>query len=144
MSLLYVQLQEHHVRSLVPQSAQAGIPTEDRVADAMALAQAGPAWAVVAEEGVVCLAGVQPQWGGRAVAWALLSESVGRHMLALTRAAVRYFDGLDYGRIEMYVDAEFAEGCRWARLLGFTNETPGGMAKFLPNGNRAFMYGRAR
>lgn len=144
MTLLYVPMQEHHARSLVPQEAQAWIPAEDRVADALTLAKAGPSWAVVAEEGVVCLAGVQPQWGGRAVAWALLSASASRHMLGLTRAAKRYFDGLDYGRIEMYVDAEFAEGCRWARLLGFTNETPGGMAKFLPNGNRAFMYGRAR
>jgi hypothetical protein len=144
MTLLYVPMQEHHVRALVPQRAQAHIPVEERVKDALGLAQQGQAWAVVSEAGVVCLAGVQPQWGGRAVAWALLSEQAGRSMVALTRAARRYFDGLDYARVEMYVDAGFAEGCRWARLLGFRNETPDGMVGFLPNGNRAFMYGRVK
>jgi hypothetical protein len=143
-SLLIVPLQEHHVRALTPQQAQAGQSEAERVHDAMALAQSGSGWALVCEEGVAAIAGVQAQWGGRGVAWCLLSDLAGAHMVPLTRAVRRYLDGLDYARIEMYVDAQFAEGCRWARLLGFKNETPEGMPRFLPNGNTAFMYGRTR
>jgi len=144
MTLLVVPVQAHHVRALVPQAIQSDIPAEQRVRDAMALAQSGSGWALVCEEGVACVAGVQPQWDGRGVAWCLLSEIAGRHMVSLTRAVRRYLDGLDYARLEMYVDAQHDEGCRWARLLGFKNETPEGMPRFLPNGNTAFMYGRAR
>lgn len=144
MTLLIVPLREHHVRALIPQEAQAGIAEEDRVRDALALAQSGSGYAVVCEEGVAAIAGVQPQWGGRGVAWCLLSAIAGRHMVGLTRTVRRYLDGVDYARLEMYVDAGHSEGCRWARLLGFKNETPEGMPRFLPNGNTAYMYGRAR
>lgn len=137
---------EAHVRALRPQAAQSDMALDEasRVATARALQAQGPAWAVLADGEVLCLAGVSEQWEGRGLAWCLLSESAGRHMLRLTRAVGRYLSALDYRRLEMYVDAQFGAGCRWAEMLGFTNETPQGMAGFLPNGNRAFMYGRAR
>lgn len=144
MKLSIVPLTEHHARTIEPQEAQSGQAVEDRVRDAMGLAREGSAWTVLCDGAVTCIAGVQPQWGGRGVAWCLLGKAAGRHMVPLTRAVRRYLDGLDYARVEMYVDASFDEGCRWARMLGFKNETPAGMPKFLPNGNSAFMYGRVK
>ena len=144
MTLLIVPLQEHHVRAIDPQDAQAGQSVEERVKDAMGLARTGSAWAVVGEEGVMCIAGVQAQWGGRAVAWCLLDKRAAKRMLAMTRTVLRYLAGVNYTRLEMYVDAGFHEGCRWAEMLGFKNETPNGMPKFMPNGNAAYMYGRTQ
>jgi len=144
MTVLIVPMQEHHARAIRPQWAQSGQTEAERVRDALALARAGSAWAVVCEEGVACIAGVQSQWDGRAVAWCILADIAGDHMVAMTRTVRRYLDGLDYARVEMYVDASFSAGCRWAKLLGFKNETPDGMPRFLPNGNTAYMYGRTR
>jgi hypothetical protein len=105
----------------------------------------GPAYAAIDYDGtVLALAGVAHMWAGRGGAWTLLSQDAGRRMIALTRGVQRYLDGLEYRRLEMYVDAQFAAGRRWAEMLGFVNETPEGMPGFLPNGNTAFMYGRVR
>lgn len=137
---------EAHVLSLRPQQAQseAACDAGERLRTARMLQQQGQAWAVVSGDGeVLALAGVAQQWEGRGLAWCLLSESAGRHMIGLTRIVGRYLGALDYRRLEMYVDAQFGAGCRWAEMLGFKNETPEGMVGFLPNGNRAFMYGRA-
>lgn len=144
--MIVVPMQDHHVLAIRPQAAQAmdaGDPVI-RLEQAKALQASGPAWAVVGEAGVLALGGVAEMWSGRGMAWVVLSQDAGRHMLALTRLVDRTLRALDYRRLEMYVDAQFAEGCRWARVLGFTNETPEGMVGFLPNGNRAFMYGRSR
>lgn len=142
--MLVVPMQEHHVRAINPQEAQSGQSVEERVRDAMLMAKTGSAWAVVGEEGVMCIAGVQGQWQGRGVAWCLLDKRAAKRMLAMTRTVLRYLDGLNYARLEMYVDAGFHEGCRWATMLGFKNETPNAMPNFLPNGNAAYMYGRIR
>lgn len=141
-----VPMTEAHVLALNPQRSQseAACDPQERVRTARALQRQGSAWAVVAADGeVLALAGVAEQWEGRGLAWCLLSESASSHMVGLTRAVGRYLGALDYRRLEMYVDAQFGAGCRWAEMLGFKNETPEGMVGFLPNGNRAFMYGRA-
>jgi hypothetical protein len=42
----------------------------------------------------------------------------------------------------MAVDANFAQGRRWAELLGFNCETPQPMRHYLPNGHDAYLYAR--
>lgn len=140
--MVIVPLTLEHVMALEPQEAQSGQSMADRVQTAKALIEQGNAYAAIDDDGVMCVAGVTPQWDGRAVAWALVSRHAGRKMAALTRSIRRYLDGLGIRRIEMYVDAQFSTGCRWATMLGFKNE--GRMAAFLPNGNDAFMYGRTQ
>lgn len=133
---------EAHVLALAPQRDQAGDGLEARARLAIAQAELGEAWAVLADDEVIAVAGVTEAWEGRGIAWSLLSESAGRHMVSLTRAVRRYLDGLKYRRLEMYVDAQFSAGCRWAGLLGFERETPKPMRSFTPNGNAAYLYGR--
>jgi hypothetical protein len=145
--MMLVPITDAHVLEFKPQRAQSeeACDPEIRLRTTRALKAQGSAWAAVAPTGeVLALAGVSEQWEGRGMAWCLLSEDAAKHMVGLTRIARRYFSAVDYRRLEMYVDAQFAAGCRWAELLGFKNETPGGMVGFLPNGNRAFMYGRGR
>lgn len=140
--IIIVPMNLEHVRALEPQDAQSDQTADERVETARALLSQGPGYAAVNERGVMCLGGVSPQWHGRMVAWVLLSKHAGPHMVQITRAVSRYLDGLDCRRVEMYVDAQFSTGCRWARMLGFKSE--GLMRAFLPNGNDAFMYGRTR
>lgn len=76
-------------------------------------------------------AGLDELWPNRATAWAFLSADLKpRGMMMITRAMLREFAATKYERIEAYVDANFEEGNKWARLLGFVNETPNGMQKF--------------
>jgi hypothetical protein len=145
--VIVVPLNDAHVRSIRPQAAQAfeAADVEIRVLETRGLAAMGPAYAAIDEDGtVLALAGVAHLWDGRGCVWTLLSEDAGRRMIALTRGVQRYLSAMNYRRLEMYVDAQFAAGRRWAEMLGFVNETPEGMPAFLPNGNTAFMYGRTR
>ncbi len=144
MRLTLAPMTPDHVLALTPQHKQADMPADARVDTALALSSQGGAWAVLDGGEVLAIAGVAEQWPGRGLAWCLLSKDAGRRMVGITRMVGRYLGALDYRRIEMYVDAQFCEGCRWAELLGFKNETPEGMDGFFPNGNRAFMYGRTR
>lgn len=144
--MIIVPMNEEHVRAIRPQQAQVSEAEacEARLREARALAATGAAWTAIDENGVLAIAGVAELWDGRGLAWCLLSDHAHTRMLALTRAVGRYLDGLKYRRLEMYVDAQFAAGQRWATMLGFKNETPDGMPGFMPNGNAAFMYGRTR
>jgi hypothetical protein len=92
----------------------------------------------------VVVAGMAPIWSGRAIAWALVSRHAGPHMRALTRAAIGVFEACEYARVELYVDVEWAEAQRWARLLGFQPETPRPLQACLPGGADAFLYARIK
>lgn len=140
--MVIVPLTLDHIRAIDPQDAQKGQTLDQRLETARALIEQGNAYAAINEHGVMCVAGITPQWDGRAVAWALLSKDAGPHMVKITRTVRRFLETIGVRRIEMYVDAQFCHGCRWASMLGFKNE--GRMAAFLPNGNDAFMYGRVQ
>ncbi len=99
-------------------------------------------WTGVADGEIVACAGTIRLWQGRYQAWAHMSEKTGKHMRWLTREVRRNLDGLK-GRIEMTVQHDFEAGHRWAKLLGFTVETPL-MPKFGPDGSAHTGYVRFR
>jgi hypothetical protein len=94
-------------------------------------------------EEVLLVGGVLRLWEGRATAWAFLSKKIGHRFVKLHRLVKRYFDTLDYGRIEAEVAFDFPEGHRWIRLLGFELENAR-MRKFFPDGTDAALYVRIR
>lgn len=89
------------------------------------LAGAGPAFTAVTDDGrPIGSIGLVEQWEGRALAWAVLAADAGRWLLPITRG-VREFIALEpFHRIEAAVPVDFAEGHRWAQLLGFKLEAP--------------------
>lgn len=100
------------------------------------------AWAGLIDSRVVGVGGVLPQWRGRAVAWALISEALttheflrAHHKVASVLAAARR-DG--WRRIETTVDAGFDAGHRWVRALGFAPE--GLMRAYSPEGRDHVLY----
>lgn len=83
----------------------------------------GYTWTAEHEGVILGCAGVIPQWRGRAIAWAMLSDHalkpkfIGR----VTQIAKERLDLLSYEfwRIEAAVKADWPPGARWVEHLGF-------------------------
>jgi len=80
----------------------------------------------------------------RALVWAVLARSAGRHMTALTRFVRRLVDGLPHRRVEAEVDAEFAPGHRWLEMLGFQCETPISLRSYNAHGGDSCLYSKVK
>jgi hypothetical protein len=102
-----------------------------------------PAYTAVCEGEILGCGGVVPVWQGRAIAWSFISNNAGPHFVAITRAVRKFLDDQPQDRIETTVDMEFADGHRWARMLGFKLEA-GRMAKYRPDGGTCSLYARVR
>lgn len=101
------------------------------------------AFSALVGDTVIGCAGVVPVWAGRAVAWSLLAWNVGPHFVHVHRAVARFLDQCEFRRVEISVDCEFAEGHRWARLLGFEMEAER-MRGYRPDGGDCALYARVR
>lgn len=102
-------------------------------------------FAVSAWEDGTCIgaAGILEFWHDRAAAWCLMSQACSPHMLEITRIVKAALDFHPAARIEMTVFADFPAGIRWARMLGFVQETPEPMRKFA-DGRDAYLFARVR
>ncbi|MCB9942992.1 MAG: hypothetical protein H6851_05150 [Geminicoccaceae bacterium] len=83
---------------------------------------ASSATASLHERDVVFIGGAVPFMEGAALAWSLISEAAGPHMLEITRRSRAFFGRLPVERIECAVETGHAEGHRWARMLGFRRD----------------------
>lgn len=137
-------LRAEHLDRIGLQAAQAHFGGEFIKPGYADMLRQGPAFTALHGDQVLACAGTVEIWPGRAMAWALLSELAGRHLLALHRAVAGFLMQAPYRRIEATVDDGFEPGHRWLRLLGFTCETPAGMPGFTPQGRGAFLYARVR
>lgn len=77
----------------------------------------------------------------RALAWAYISQNIGRKMLQLTRIARRMANLSLYRRIEVDVDCDFEQAHRWAKMLGCTLECERRRA-YTPDGRDCALYAR--
>lgn len=55
----------------------------------------------------------------RTVCWALLSMQARQHMVAISLKIIRVLNALPERRVQMGVRQEYADGHRWATMLGF-------------------------
>jgi hypothetical protein len=136
-----IPFQPEHLAQLTLQPAQLGF--ESMIGDPRYgpwLAEAGPGYTVLAGDELVACAGFWPQWEGRAIVWALVSETAGKHFLGFHRAVLRAFDAHPYRRIETTVKTGFTEGERWARMLGMTKEAT--LRSYAPNGDDYDLYSK--
>ena len=127
-----------HERILVPFGAEHVLqhdPQPGHRAEFLGMLRSGVDWARGQIDGMAFsgfrgyqllgCAGVVPQWEGRSIAWALLSQHIRRHdMLWIHRKTMSFFDRIqdDHCRIETCVGMGFAPGHRWAKMLGFEME----------------------
>ena len=113
-------------------------------AEVTALAELGDAWTGWVGADVIGCAGFSPIWPGRAAVWALLTNKAGPHMLAITRFVRARIAEHPARRIEATVLHGFKAGHDWMKLLGFKNETPGGMELYDPAGRTMDLYSLVR
>jgi hypothetical protein len=90
----------------------------------------------------VAIAGAFEYWPGRAEAWAYMTTFSKSEFFAIHRSAQRFLD-LYIGRMECVVYADFSQGRRWARLLGFEPESKE-MKGYFPGNKSAYLYARVR
>lgn len=102
-------------------------------------------FAISAWVGLRCIgaAGILPIYSGRSIAWAFMSKESGKYMRQITRKVRAALDMDPTPRIEMLVNADFADGHRWAKMLGFELEAER-MRKHGVNGNDESLYARIK
>lgn len=139
--MLVVPFQPDHAMRLVLQPMQAEEKPFLSLANAQALAAAGPCYSALDEDGtVLATAGVIPQWPGRVIAWALIAHNAGPHFVRITREVKRFLATCNARRIEVAVDAAFPAAIRWAEMLGFVRETPQPMRAYGLDGRSSYLY----
>lgn len=106
------------------------------------LKKAGPAFSAQVDGEIIASLGIIPQWEHRAIAWGLIGARANRHLLSVHKAVERFLKMSEYRRIETSVATNFAEGHRWARMLGFERE--GTMRAYTPEGFDCDLYARVR
>ena len=132
-----------HMSSLRIQPAQSlFVPYAEDNAYCRALAEAGPAFAAVRDGLTLAIGGCVEQSPGRAIAWALLSQTDGASFVRIHRAVARWLEVAPWRRIEAVVDAGFPAGHRWMSMLGFSHE--GRMRGYTPEGGDCDLYARVR
>ncbi len=111
----------------------------------LAAALVGPHAFTAHHEGrVLACAGVIEMWPDRAMAWAWISSVAGPYFAGVHRAVRRFLDVCPFRRVELTVLAGFEPGMRWARMLGFTLETPEPMRAYGVDGCDYYLWARVR
>ena len=99
-------------------------------------------WTVIDNNNkIVFIGGVYHIWENRLAAWSLISKDAGKNFKFIINKTIQYLNEFKGQRIECYVDPEFVQGHRFAKLLGFNCEALL-MQKFHQNGTNASMYAK--
>jgi hypothetical protein len=100
----------------------------------------GPSFTGVYEGEIVGCGGVILFWKGVGEAWLITSPLVDKFRLTFAKTIHRKLEelikSLDLERVQAIVDAEFKTGQKFIERMGFINETPSGMKKYI--GGRTF------
>lgn len=124
------------VRTVVPFKAEHLLQIQHRdegwletISTAAVKEMCGPAFTAIVNDEVIACAGVVIAWPGVGVAWAVLSPTIEKHGLWITRSVRRMLNVIIRGsylhRVEMVVLANSERNYRWARALGFHVEDCG-------------------
>lgn len=140
--MIVVEFLPEHYKQIVAQPAQADLVGYMSNEDLDNYAKSNSFTGIKDGKPVIC-GGAIDVWPGRKIVWALLDSECGKYFVEVHRAVKRFFDTLDYSRIEAVVDREFLPGHRWVRSLGFDLEAPR-MVAYLPNGRDASLYARVK
>ena len=140
--MIVVPFEREHLHRMVIQQKQQGL--EHLVTpDVCGVLEGGQSYTALDGDEVVACAGVIEITQGRAVAWAYISQGVGRRMRFVTRAVKNFLDLTQFRRIEMDVDCEFPQAHRWAKMLGFEMECER-RRSFTPDGRDCALYAMVR
>jgi hypothetical protein len=105
----------------------------------------GPAYTIVASEGLVASGGILPLWKGVGEAWVVTSELVDTYPLLFAKTVWRklyeIINGNGIERVQTTIHKDFIVSQKWAERMGFKNE--GLMRKYL-GGEDYYRYALVR
>lgn len=139
--MIILPFEKSHLSLIQVQKKQEGYACYFGEAE-MAYMESEHAYSAIDDGKVIMCAGVIKLWQGRGHAWALISDSLGIKFARLHKAVMNGITLAGYQRLEMDVDSTHEEAIRWARLLGFKNETPNGMINYSPDGRTFYKFVR--
>jgi L-amino acid N-acyltransferase YncA len=94
----------------------------------------------------IAIIGLTLLWEGVADIWGVISDEVKKTPIAFHKQIMHsmnfYAEELKLRRLQVYVQAEFNDGCKWLRSLGFVTE--GRLASFGPEGKDYYIMGRVK
>lgn len=104
------------------------------------------AYTLLVDDVPLAVAGVAVIYPGRAIAMAFLSEMEIGALHVFTKAIRAFLEDREERRIETTVRRDWDAAHRWARLLGFENETETGpgLRAYAPDGSTCDVYARIR
>jgi hypothetical protein len=138
--MMIVPFRSEHLSMIKEQAAQTADIEISEMTPAQ-IAGAGDAITIIIDDEVMACIGRITMWKNRHLLWALMSANASKHMVKITKALKRMLTlQVGTGRYEMYVRADFIEGCRWAKILGF--KLHHFEEQFLPDGADANVYVR--
>lgn len=103
------------------------LPGRHSQAEAEACRVPGLSYTCKVDDLIVGMAGVLPQWAGRAIAWTLVGGVPLRAWPAITRKTIEVLEAAHrqgYYRIEMTARCDCPAAARWAWRLGFAAYAP--------------------
>jgi ribosomal protein S18 acetylase RimI-like enzyme len=133
-----VPFEPFHLQWILLQPEQAHMKAHFTPAYGIWLKKAGPAYSALDGTDVVGCAGIMPFWAGRSIAWALMSNDVSQHRMAIHRAVLKVIKENPVRRLELLVDPAFPRARIWAERLGFRFESR--MPYYSPMGTTQDMY----
>ena len=140
--MIVVPFQSWHFWDIKPQASQAYV---QRFAtnDGIEALEKHASYTCMVDDAPVCCFGYMELYPTRASIWSYMSEDAAPHFIRLTKIAHRFIKSLPHKRLEMEVDAEFEQGHRWARMLGFTLEAEC-LRGYRMDGGDSAIYARVR
>ena len=138
--MIVVPFEALHLERLKLQDAQMYLSNWVSPEQGLAL-ESHPSYTAMENNVPLASAGIIPQWQGRAIAWAFLSNIGPSQFVGVHRAVKRFIDSCYTQRIEMTVDVDFPEAHRWAKMLGFKMEAER-MEAYAPDGRACSLYAR--
>ncbi len=92
-------------------------------------------------EDIIACFGYSELEATRSFCWSILSHDAGPYLTRILRAMRQKLEEGKYERYELLVHGFWDQGFRFAEALGFTCETPNGMARF-HDGETCYLYSK--
>lgn len=100
----------------------------------------GPAFTAISNGDIIACGGVVPFWKGVGEAWLITSDLTEKFKIFFAKTVHNKLEEIiklmDFKRVQALIDSEHLIGQRFIERLGFKNETPEGMKKYI--GGRTF------
>jgi hypothetical protein len=119
---MIVPFKAEHLAKLSLQSTQLAMSEQLTNPEYATMLEGTYAYSLIEGDEVLCCAGLMPVWENRSMGWALVSSKAGKHFIEIHRNVAAAIRMCPDRRVEIAVDSEFAEGKRWAKMLGLTFE----------------------